>query len=200
MAKSYSPSPWPGPSNTSVAMPRARIGVLVGLGLLLAGVEPAGEHQHRRLLDAFGLAQDAGEPLAFVRHLDALALRLEIGQREVAAFDRLHVRGLHLREVLHEQELAEMVVDAGALQMLGGGDGFLVGERGAAELLVHGGARRPGAAPVVPGFERRGDVLEIGQHHALGDEARRPMMDRGGDAGIGRGDAGRHGGVSYRGE
>ena len=39
-----------------------------------------------------------------------------------AALDRLEVRGLHLRQVVHEQEGAEMVVDAGALQVLAGGE------------------------------------------------------------------------------
>src|SRR5262249_8739080 len=75
--------------------------LLVGVGLLLARIEPAGEQQDRRTLDTSGLTQNAGEPLALVRHLDALARRPQIGRRELAAFDRLHVRRLHLREGLH---------------------------------------------------------------------------------------------------
>src|SRR5262249_30139182 len=39
---------------------------LVGVGLLLAGIEPAREGDYRRALDAERLAKDAGKPLAFV--------------------------------------------------------------------------------------------------------------------------------------
>ena len=46
------------------------------------------------------------------------------------------------------------------------------------------GARRPGVAPVLPARDRRGDLLEIGERHAVGDEARRPVRDRGLDAGV----------------
>ena len=91
-------------------------------------------------VDAIRLAQDAVERLALVRDRDALARRIEMRQREVAALDRLHVRGLHLRHVVHEQELAEMVVDAGALQMLARADELLRRQRLAPHRLVH--ARR----------------------------------------------------------
>jgi hypothetical protein len=60
------------------------------------------------------------------------------------------MRGFHLREVLHEQEFPEMVVDAGTLQMLAGADEFLMGKRRAAHLLMYRRACRPGAAPIVP--------------------------------------------------
>src|SRR5262249_51814108 len=124
--------------------------LLVGVGLLLAGIEAAGEEQHRRALDARGLAPDAGEPLAFIRRLDAFAAWTQIGQRELAAFDRLHVRGLHLSQVLHEQELTEVIVDAGALEVIAGAEKLPSRERLTAHLLMDGGARRPGAAPIVP--------------------------------------------------
>src|SRR5262249_42556326 len=50
--------------------------------------------------------------------------------------------------------------------------------------LVHRSPRRPGPTPVVPGDERTGYVLEIGKRHPVGNETRRPMRDRRGDARI----------------
>ena len=73
-----------------------------------------------------------------------------------------------------------MIIDAGALQAFAGGEHVLARQRLAAELLVH--ARR---APTRPRTSRhsssseRGDFLEIGQRHAVGDKARAPMRDRG---------------------
>ncbi len=78
-----------------------------------------------------------------------------------------------------------MVVDAGALQAFAGGKEMLGRQGFAAELLVMRGAFRPGAAPVVIGRELAGDLLEVGQHHAIGDKARAPMRDRGLEQGIG---------------
>jgi hypothetical protein len=46
--------------------------------------------------------------------------RIEVGKGQPAALDRLHVRLLHLRDVVDEQELAEVVIDAGPLQVLAG--------------------------------------------------------------------------------
>ena len=155
------------------------IGPLVGVGLFLRGVEADRHDQHRRLRDACRLAQDAVERLALVGDRDALARRIEMRQRSVAALDRLHVRGLHLRHVVHEQELAEVVVDAGALQMLARADELPVGQRLAPHRLVHGGLVGPGAAPVVPAGDAGGHLLEIGERHAVRDETRRPMRDRG---------------------
>src|SRR3984957_16909079 len=71
-----------------------------------------------------------------------------------------------------------MIINAGALEMLAGREGAAARERVAAELLVHAGAPRPGRAPVVPGRDRGGDLLEVGERHPVGDEARRPMGDR----------------------
>ena len=64
-----------------------------------------------------------------------------MGQRQLPAFDCFHVRGFHLRLVMHEQELREVIVDAGALQVFARGERVCLGERLAPELLVHGGAR-----------------------------------------------------------
>src|SRR5690349_16062291 len=43
---------------------------------------------------------------------------------------------------------------------------------------MHGGARGPRRAPVFPALELARDLLEVGEQHAVGDEARRPMRDR----------------------
>ncbi len=53
-------------------------------------------------------------------------------------------------DVVHEQELGEVIVDARALQVLAGTQVLACGERRAAHLLVNRGARRPCLAPVVP--------------------------------------------------
>src|SRR6267378_3531073 len=46
--------------------------------------------------------------------------------------------------------------------------------------------RAPGPcrAPVLPALERRGDFLEVGEQHAVRDEARRPVRDGGGNPGV----------------
>src|SRR5882762_2602789 len=46
--------------------------------------------------------------------------------------------------------------------------------------------RAPGPcrAPVLPALERRGDFLEVGEQHAVRDEARRPMGNRRRNPGI----------------
>ena len=164
-------------------MPRSRNGLLVGRGLLLGRVEAADHDHHRRPFDAGRLAQDAVERLALVGDLHPLARRVEVRQRRVAARHRLHVRGPHLLEVVHEQELGEVVVDAGALQMLARAQELAAGP---APPVPSPRARR--RAPTTPGTSRpttasdRGDLLEIGERHPVGDEARSPMGDRRRDA------------------
>ena len=157
----------------------------IGLALFLGGIKPDRHRHHRRPLDAGRLTQDAGQRLALVRDLDALAGRTQIWQRRLAAFDLLLVRGLHLRDVAHEQKRREMIVDAGALQAFAGGEEMLLRQRRAAELLMMCSARRPGAAPVAIGGERASDFLEIGEHDAVGDETRAPMRNRGLEQGVG---------------
>src|SRR3954471_6400689 len=97
-------------------------------------------------------------------------------QGEIAAVHRLHVCGLHLRQVLYEQELAEMVVDARALQVLAGAQEFLFGQRLAPHPFMDRGTCRPGCTPFIPRSKLGGDVFEIGERHSIGDEAWRPMM------------------------
>ncbi len=79
-----------------------------------------------------------------------------------------------------------MIIDAGALQAFAGSEEVFFGQRLAAELLVMRGARRPGPAPIVIRRHRAGDLLEVGQHHAVGDKARAPMRDRGLEQRVGR--------------
>ena len=82
---------------------------LEGEELLLARIE-AHRHEHDgRSRDSLRLAQRSDQVLAFVRNEHALARRIEVGQGEVEAFDRLHMRGAHLLHVLNEQILREMV-------------------------------------------------------------------------------------------
>src|SRR5256885_3399759 len=50
-----------------------------------------------------------------------------------------------------------------------------LGERLAPERLVDLAALAPGAAPVLPALDAGGDLLEIGEQHAVRHEARRPM-------------------------
>src|SRR5581483_8774649 len=116
---------------------------------------------------------------------DALARRTQERQRRLPALDRLHVRGLHLRHVVDEQEGGEVVVDAGALQRLAGGQVVAARERLAPDLLVMGGAGRPRGAPLVVARNRGRHLLEVGEHDAVGDEAGAPMGDGGLEPGIG---------------
>ena len=58
-------------------------------------------------------------------------------------------------------------------------------KRFAPESFVHLGALAPGAAPVLPALDSGGDLLEIGEQHAVRHEARRPMRDRRRDARVG---------------
>ncbi len=88
---------------------------LVGVHLLLRGIQAGAHDHHGGPQNAGGLAQDAVEHRAIVGDLHALAGRIEMRQRQVAAFHRLHVRGFHLRHVVDEHELGEVVVNAGAL-------------------------------------------------------------------------------------
>ncbi len=90
-----------------------------------------------------------------IGNFDALAGRLEMRQREAAALDRLHVRGFHLRKIVHEDELGEVIIDAGALQVLAGAEEMLLRERLAADRLVDRRARGPGPAPIVPRRDRQ---------------------------------------------
>src|SRR6476660_1244809 len=100
-------------------------------------------------------------------------------KRRLPALDLCLVRGSHLRLVMHEQKRREVIIDAGALQALTGSEKTLFRQRGAAKLFMMRGAIRPGCAPVIVTFELAGDLLEIGEYHAIGDEARTPMRDRG---------------------
>jgi len=100
-------------------------------------------------------------------------------QGERPAGDRLPVRGTHLRDIVNEKELGEVKVNAGALQVLAGAQELAARERLASGLLVQRGAARPGLAPRVPRGERGRDLLKVGERYAVGEEARRPMRDRG---------------------
>src|SRR5690348_18139498 len=63
---------------------------ILGVGLLLAGVEPARHHHHGRLCDAGRLAQDAVKRLALERDCDALAGRREVWRGQDRKSTRLN--------------------------------------------------------------------------------------------------------------
>src|SRR6185369_6530932 len=83
--------------------------LLVVVHFLLRRVEPHAHHDDRSSRGTRGPEQVAVEVLPFVGNGHPLAWRHEMRQRPVAAFNRLHVRLLHLRKVDHEEELAEVV-------------------------------------------------------------------------------------------
>jgi len=92
------------------------------------------------------------------------------------------MRVSHLLLIVHENELGEMVVHRRAHQVLAGREGVALGEGLAPERLVDLAALAPGATPVLPALDTGGDLLEIGEQHAVRHEARRPMRDRRRDA------------------
>src|SRR5215470_4143094 len=96
-------------------------------------------------------------------------------QRHSPACNRLGMCLLHLRQIMHKQKLREMIVDAGALQMLAGAEIFVLCKGGASHGLMDGRSRRPGPTPLGPRRNRGCDVLKIRKRHAVGDEALRPM-------------------------
>ncbi|MNC86393.1 hypothetical protein D3C83_20500 [compost metagenome] len=94
------------------------------------------------------------------------------------------MRLLHLRQVVHEQELAEVIAQRGADVMLAGGELEALLQCLVAQPLVGRGARAPRRAPVLPAVAAGGHLLEIGERHAIDDKARRPVRDRGFNPGI----------------
>src|SRR6266705_1771062 len=160
--------------------------LLVGVQLLLGGIQSRRHDEHRGALRHFlRLAQNAVERPALERYRDAFPQRAHERKRRLVAFDRAHVRFAHLLRVVHENELGEVVVHARAHEMLAGAELVALRERLAPEPFVHFGALAPGAAPVLPALDPGGDFLEIGEQHAVRDEARRPVGDRRGDARVG---------------
>src|SRR5581483_10744596 len=99
-------------------------------------------------------------------------------QREHAALARLAMRRAHLRHVLHEKKLGEVIVDAGAREMLARAQRLPRRQRLAPKALMHSRALRPGGAPAVPGGQRTGDLLMVGGNDAVGKAAMRPMRNR----------------------
>ena len=87
------------------------------------------------------------------------------------------MRRPQLRHVLDEHEFREVVVDGGLRQVGAGGDVPAITERRPAEPLVLGSGPAPGRAPVAPAINRRCDAGEVSRVHAVGNEARRPVVD-----------------------
>src|SRR5258706_10475297 len=106
-------------------------------------------------------------------------------KRRLVAVERAQVRVAHLLLIVHENELGEVVIHRSAHQVLAGGELVAVLERLPPERLVHLTALAPSAAPVLPALDPGGHLLQVGEQHALRDEARRPVRDRRRDSGIG---------------
>ena len=126
--------------------------------------------------------QGRGEVLALVGDHHPLAGRIEMGQREVEARHRPAVGGAHLRHVVDEQIFGEMIGRRRRGEMLAGADEMPFAPAPRAQVLVHLGARRPRAAPVLPALERGEHIVEIAGRDAVDGEARQPvrrMLDPG---------------------
>ncbi len=136
--------------------------------LFLLGRIHAGDDEDHRLLagGAHGLAQIAVEMLALERDGDPLAGRRHVWQRERVTLDGLGMRRLHLLHVVREIEFREMIFDRGGHEMHRGRRVLVLGEAGAPDLLVDGGALAPGLAPIVPSIDRMRDLEEIRHRHA----------------------------------
>ena len=153
--------------------------LLVVAHFLLGRVEPHAHDDDRGGRSAARLAQVRVEMPALIGDRHALAGWIEERQRLVAAVDGLAVRLLHLLEVVHEQELPEVVAQRRARVVLPGGELEALLQRLVAERFVDRRARAPRLAPVLPAAAARGHLLEVGERHPVRDEARRPVRDRG---------------------
>ena len=88
------------------------------------------------------LSQDAVEARALVRNRHALARRIEVRQREIAALDDFLVRAAHLVGLVHEHELAEVIAQRRAREMARRRHAVAFAERLAAQAFVHRRALR----------------------------------------------------------
>ena len=124
--------------------------VFVIVHLLLGRIQAHAHHHHRWLRNTRRFAQVAVKEFTLVRDGHALARRIDQRQRAVAALHRLHVCGLHLRKVVDEQKFAKVIAHRGAGEMRTGRQFVALRQCLDAKRLVLRGARRPGAAPILP--------------------------------------------------
>ena len=130
----------------------------------------------------YGVRTTATSRAVLERDLHAAPGRVEMGQGVGVRRHRARVRGLHLVDVLDEDELREVVVRRGLGEVLAAGPQAALLERLAPQLLVLLADGHPGSAPLGPGLDGGGDPGEVGGRDAVGGEARRPVRDRGGDS------------------
>ena len=95
---------------------------LVGVAFLLGRIEADRHHHDRRLVDAGRLAQDAGEHLALDRESRRARPAAAGAAAPPAGIRSPSCARPSSAAVVHEQERREVVVDAGALQALAGGE------------------------------------------------------------------------------
>ena len=95
----------------------------VGAHFLFRRVHPHAHDHQGRTLHPGRLSQISIECAVFVRDLDPLAGRVQIGQRQVSAFHGFGVCRLELLHVVDENELGEVVEHPGRIQVLRGRNG-----------------------------------------------------------------------------
>ena len=125
--------------------------LLVGVGLFLAGVEAAHDMTStggRSIPGGFRRMPASGLPSYGICTRSPGGLRYGSARlRHSTAF----MCAVFICEMsCTNRNFAEVIVDAGALQMLASAEEAVAAERLAADRLVLRGARRPGPAPVVP--------------------------------------------------
>ena len=157
--------------------PAAEEQVLGGPELLLRRVQAGYEHDDRMRAWPGRTPEHRRDRGAVERYLDALARRIEECQRVARGPDGHQVGRPHLRRIVDEHELREVVVDGRLRQMGPGRAGPVCRERIPAEFLVHRSSQAPLLAPGVPALDRPGHADEVAVVDAIGYEARRPMAD-----------------------
>ena len=93
----------------------------------------------------------------------------------------ISVGGAHLRDVVTEEELAEVVLDRRRQIVQPGGATEPGGDGGVALHLVDLGDGGPRRAPVVPRLDRPRDAQEVAHRHPVFDVSGCPVVDGGGD-------------------
>src|SRR5919106_1111104 len=146
--------------------------------LLLRGIETGYENHEGRRVGSARPAKHSDQTTRFEGDLHSLPGRVEVGESVCEATNRVVMCRSHLLEILHEDELGEVVVDGRLRQVRSRRSRPVLRECDAAEVLVLGGDRRPRGAPLLPAFYLFGYPLEIRGSDAVRGEARLPVNYR----------------------
>ncbi len=165
--------------------PARQEGVLPAEELLLGRVQ-AGQQQDQRRARLVGwAAQIADQRGPLEGRLDALRGRVEQAVGRVQTFDRPLGGGAMPLHVEQPQKLGEVVAQRGTHIGLAGGAGAAMHLGAHAKPGVGVGGVAPGIEPRIPALDRGGGAHKVVVVDALGDEARRPVVDRCLHSGIG---------------